>query len=36
MEHGAIDMVKDKCCTKHVKNYEIMSDNELKNEIRNR
>ena len=36
MEHVEIDMFKDKYCTKHVKNYEIMSDDEIKNEIRNR
>ena len=36
MEHVGIDMFKDKCCTKHVENYEIMSDDEIKNEIRNR
>ena len=36
MEHVGIDMFKDKCCTKHVGNDEIMSDDEIKNEIRNR
>ena len=34
MEHMGIDMFKDKCCTKHV--YEIMSEDDIKNEIRNR
>ena len=36
MEHVGIDMFKDKCYTKHVENFEIMSDDEIKNEIRNR
>ena len=36
MEHVGIDMFKEKCCTKHIENYEIMSDDEIKNEIRNR
>ena len=35
MAHVGIDMFKDICCTKHVKNYEIMSDDEINNEIRN-
>ena len=36
MEHVGIDMYKDKFCTKHLKNYEIMSDHKIKYEIRNR
>ena len=36
MEHVGIDMFKDRCCTKHVNNYEIMLDDEIKIEIRNR
>ena len=35
MEHVGIDMFKDKCCTKHVENYEIMSEDKIKKEIRN-
>ena len=36
MEHVRIDIFKDKYCTKHVENYEIISDVEIRNEIRNR
>ena len=32
VEHLGIDMFKDKCCKKHVKNYEIMSDDKIKKE----
>ena len=35
MEHVGIDIFKDRFCTKYVENYEIMCDNEIKNEIRN-
>ena len=36
MEHVGIYTFKDKFCTNFVENYEVMSDDEIKNEIRNR
>ena len=36
MEYVGIDMFEDKCCRKHVENYEIMSDDDIKIEMRNR